>query len=63
MALPKAAVLANSSNTPSGVIFDDGFGGEVFGCQFSSSYVLILDVVVLIGAIAVAVNCRPGLSR
>ena len=53
-------MLANSSNTPSGVVFDDSFDGELFGFRFSSSYVLILDVGVLVGAAAVAVTscCR-----
>ena len=59
-AVPKAAVLVNLPYTPSGVIFDDGFEGELFGSRFSSSYVLILDVGVLIGAATVTVTscCR-----
>ena len=66
-ALPKAVVLMNSSNTPSGMIFNDDFDGELFGLQFSSSYLLIFDVAVLVGAVAVAVSsccrCVPGWAR
>ena len=60
-------MLANSFNTPSDVIFDNGFNGELFGFLFSSSYVLILNVGVLVGAAAVAVTfdvdvCQDGLG-
>ena len=60
-------MLVNLFNTPLGVSFDNGFNGELFGFQFLSSYVLILDVGVLIGAATVTVTfdvdvCQDGLG-
>lgn len=57
-------MLADSSNTPSGVIFDEDVDGELFGFRLSSSYALVLNFGVLVGAAAIAVTsccrCVPG---
>lgn len=60
-------MLASLFNTPLGVVVDDGFDGELFEFGFLSSYVLILDIGVLVGAAGVAVTSRyrrvPGWAK